>query len=504
MFRNFKTIYYISRWEFITRFRTKSFLFSTFILPFVFSVLITLPVYFITYDEQVSTKLIGFINLAKTRVVDTLQRHLNQNYTLENGSPEYIVLPVSVENSPLYREALSELMEVESRKDSITSEYIRIKNLRTNYYNNRTLKNKEYLLQTSYDEMITTREAKDLVEIEYENYSIRLDSVYNREARAAADSLLLKNVLNAYVVMRENVFQDGYVEYHSLVAGNLLESERLQKIINEVIIRTRLKEANIDNIMISDWLHPVSIKNYQMRAMGPTEWDFYFEFYGAVIGVVLLFMAIFTSGGFLFSSVVQEKSNRVIEMLLCYATSRQIMAGKIFGLGFLGLLQVLIWLGITAIFVFFNLFDIGQISYLNLENAFYFLHYFSLGYLFYAAIFVTIGAIFSSEQEAQQVNLILRTVAILPVLLVFLFLKQPNSEIITILTYIPLLTPYFMIMKISQIGIPLTSEIYLTSILLIVSIIGMVFIAAKIFRMGILMYGKKITIKEVVRILNSS
>ena len=101
MLHNIKTIFYISRWEFTTRFRTKSFLFSTFILPLVFSILITLPVYFITYDEQVSTKLIGFINLSKTRMVDTLQRHLNQNYTLENGSPEYIVLPVSVENSPV-------------------------------------------------------------------------------------------------------------------------------------------------------------------------------------------------------------------------------------------------------------------------------------------------------------------------------------------------------------------------------------------------------------------
>jgi ABC-type Na+ efflux pump permease subunit len=73
-------------------------------------------------------------------------------------------------------------------------------------------------------------------------------------------------------------------------------------------------------------------------------------------------MAIFTSGQFLFSSVLQEKTNRVIEILLSYASSRQIMAGKIFGLGFLGLMQVLIWLSITSIFVFFNLFQAGQIS----------------------------------------------------------------------------------------------------------------------------------------------
>jgi len=499
-----KTIFYIARWEFTTRFKTKSFIFSTFILPVVFALMITLPVYLITYDEQVSTKLIGLINLSKKNISNTLQEHLNQNYTLTNGSPEYIVLPVSVEGSPEYQRAYGELREVAAQRDSITEWYNEVKQKRANYYISTNLRNKEYLLQKSYEEMILARETKDLVDIEYKNYQIQLDSVYNRESHLAADSLLIKKVLNAYLVLPENFHEYQQIEYHSLSSGNLLEAERMQKIMHEVIIRSRLQNAEMDTRQISDWLQPVRFKTYQLRSKGPAEWDFYIEFYGSVIGVVLLFMAIFTSGGFLFSSVLQEKTNRVIEMLLSYATSRQIMAGKIFGLGFLGLLQVLIWLSITAVFVFFNLFDAGEIAYLNLENAFYFLHYFSLGYLLYAAIFVSIGAIFSSEQEAQQANIILRTVAILPVLLVFLFLKEPDSFVISVLSYIPLLTPYFMIMKISQYGIPITSEIYLTSIILIVSIIGMVFVAAKIFRMGILMYGKKFTLREVTRLLRSS
>jgi ABC-2 type transport system permease protein len=316
--------------------------------------------------------------------------------------------------------------------------------------------------------------------------------------------MLIQNILNAYLVIPKMVYRAGNIEYHSLRPGELLDSERMQKIINEVIIQSRLQEASVNTMQISQWLKPVKLTRYQLRATGSAEWDFYIDFYGAVIGVVLLFMAIFTSGGFLFSSVIQEKTNRVIEILLSYASSRQIMAGKIFGLGFLGLMQVLIWIGITTIFVFFNLFQAGQISYLNAENGLYFLHYFSLGYLLYAAIFVAIGAIFSSEQEAQQVNIILRAIAILPVLLVFLFLKEPDSGIITFLSYIPLLTPYFMILKISQYGIPLSSEVYITSIILIVSIIGMVFIAAKIFRLGILMYGKKFTLREILLLLRSS
>jgi len=499
-----RNIFYIARWEFSSRFKTRSFLFSTFILPILFSLLITSPVYMISYEDTVSTKLIGLINNDENDLLEKLQNHLNQNYKLDSGSPEYIILPISVENSPIYSAAFNEFMATSRQLDSLDFAYNDLKVLREKYYKSRTIKNKQYLLQKSYTELITTREHRELVQLDFEYYKGHLDSVYNTEARIAADSLLIQNILNAYLVLPKMVYRAGNIEYHSLKPGELIDSERMQKIINEVIIQSRLQEASVNTMQISQWLKPVKLTRYQLRTRGSARWDFYIEFYGAVIGVVLLFMAIFTSGGFLFSSVIQEKTNRVIEILLSYASSLQIMAGKIFGLGFLGLMQVLIWLGITTIFVFFNLFQAGEIAYLNAENGLYFLHYFSLGYLLYAAIFVAIGAIFSSEQEAQQVNIILRAIAVLPVLLVFLFLKEPESGIITFLSYIPLLTPYFMILKIAQYGIPLSTEVYLTSTILVVSIIGMVFIAAKIFRLGILMYGKKFTIKEILLLLRSS
>jgi ABC-2 type transport system permease protein len=499
-----KNIFYIARWEFSSRFKTRSFLFSTFILPILFSLLITFPLYFISNEQTVSTKLIGLINANDNDLLEKLQIHLNQNYNLSSSSPEYIILPISVENSPPYKQAYNEFVFTSRQLDSLEIAYTDLKVLREKYYGSSTIKNKQYLLQKSYDELIITREHRDLVQLDFGYYKSHLDSIYNREARFAADSMLIQNILNAYLVIPKMVYRAGNIEYHSLKPGELLDSERMQRIINEVIIQSRLQEASVNTMQISQWLKPVKLTRYQLRAKGSAEWDFYIDFYGAVIGVVLLFMAIFTSGGFLFSSVIQEKTNRVIEILLSYASSLQIMAGKIFGLGFLGLMQVLIWIGITTIFVFFNLFQAGQISYLNAENGLYFLHYFSLGYLLYAAIFVAIGAIFSSEQEAQQVNIILRAIAILPVLLVFLFLKEPDSGIITFLSYIPLLTPYFMILKISQYGIPLSSEVYITSIILIVSIIGMVFIAAKIFRLGILMYGKKFTLREILLLLRSS
>ncbi len=499
--RNF---FRIAKWEYSTHFKSRSFLFSTFVLPVLFSLLITLPVLFISLESEVSTKLYGIINMADKSYTEKLQEFLNNNYKLKNNSPEYVIYPVSVDNSPIYKQAFEEYTEVESIKDSTTISYNEIKALRARYYRRQNLQNKTYLLKKTYDELIASREAKDLAEIEFENYQVRLDSIYESEARVAADSLLFNRVLDAYLVFPEALLKENKMEYHTRAPGNLLEAERIQKIINEIIIQIRIQGEDISNKKIAEWLKPISLKKYQLRAKDQYEWNFYLEFYGSVIGVILLFMAIFTSGGFLFSSVIQEKSNRVIEILLSYASSKQIMAGKIFGLGFLGLTQVLIWLVITGIFVAFNLFNAGQIPYLNIENAQYFLLYFCLGYMLYASIFVAIGSIFNSEQDAQQVTLILRTFAIFPVLLVFLFLKEPNSPIIALLSYFPLFTPYFMIMRIFLSSATMTTEIYLTTGILLISIVGMVFIAARIFRITILMYGKKLSWKEVITLLRVS
>jgi len=498
--RNF---FRIAKWEYSTRFKSRSFLFSTFILPILFSLLITLPVLFISIDSEVSTKLYGIINMSDESYTEKLQQFLNKNYRLKNNSPEYVIYPISVDNSPNYKLANDEFREVESIKDSITTAYNDIKVLRTRYYRSSTLQNKTYLLKKTYDQLVSTREAKDLAEIEFENYQVRLDSVYQSEARMAADSLLFSRVLDAYLVFPEELLKQNKIEYHTRAPGDLLEAERIQQIINEIMIQLRMQGEDISDKQIAQWLKPISLKKYQLRATNQYEWNFYLVYYGAVIGVILLFMAIFTSGGFLFSSVIQEKTNRVIEILLSYASSKQIMAGKIFGLGFLGLTQVMIWLVIAGVFVTLNLFNAGQIPYLNLENALYFLLYFYLGYLLYASIFVAIGSIFNSEQDAQQITIVLRTFAIFPVLLVFLVSREPNSSIITLLSYFPLFTPYFMIMRIFLSSATMTTEIYLTTGILLVSIIGMVFIAARIFRLAILMYGKKLSWKEVFTLLKT-
>ncbi len=494
-----KNIFRIARWEFVTRFRSRSFLFNTFISPLLFISVITLPIFFFQYQPEVSTKLIGVIDLSGKNIEKDLQKALNHYYSPENRSREYVVMKVSVNSSGPYREMLSEYKEIKSRRDSIARLYEQIKAQRAAYYKNTKIANREYFLRTSYEKLQNTREEKELTDMELENFKTSLDSVYKFEALKMADSLLITNVLNAYLLFPHEFTKNGIVEYHSKNPGDLRETERFEKILQNIIIEKRMMDDHVEQAKVHKWLSPIYIKKYQLMPQGQKEWDFYAQFYGPLIGVFLLFMAIFTAGGYLFSSILLEKSNRVIEVLLSYANSIQIMGGKILGLGSLGLVQVLIWLLLTALFISSGIIPADKISYLTLSNALYFIIYFSLGFLFYGAIFISVGSLSSNEYDAQQINQLLRTVAVFPVLLSLIVLAEPNSLWIRILSYIPFLTPSFMIMRIPLSSQLITTDIYVTIAIMVISILFVIFVAGRIFRVATLMQGKKASWTEIWR-----
>ena len=127
-----------------------------------------------------------------------------------------------------------------------------------------------------------------------------------------------------------------------------------------------------------------------------------------------------------------------------------------------------------------------------------FLIYFITGYLFYAAIFAAMGTFFTSEQEAQQSSGIISIVAVLPIVFASYFISNPSSAFTIGATYIPPLTPFMMIIRFGTGSVEMPEIIY-TMILMIISCWFMLKISGKIFRTAVLLYGKKVTIKEVVR-----
>ena len=221
---------------------------------------------------------------------------------------------------------------------------------------------------------------------------------------------------------------------------------------------------------------------------------------------ILLIMAIFSSSGYLLQGLSEEKENRIMEILLSSVSTRQLLTGKVLGLGAAGLVQILIWLLSMVFLVKMASTTIGGVlSTLQIPDDFLVLGtvYFILGYLLFAVLMAGVGAIGTTTRESQQLSAIFVFPAIIPIY-VFIFTQfNPNRIITQALTLIPFTAPITVFLRLG------TSEIYtwelIVSItLLVVSIIGSMVLAAKVFRTFLLMYGKRPRLGEIIKSLREA
>lgn len=217
---------------------------------------------------------------------------------------------------------------------------------------------------------------------------------------------------------------------------------------------------------------------------------------------MLLTITIFISSGYLLRSVAEEKSSRVIEIILSSVTPQQLLAGKVLGLGALGLTQIFVWIasasglgGGLAVLAgialpFFTRADVFALA----------LVYYILGFTLYAVLIGAIGALGSNFQESQQVTGVFTLIAAVPMMLTGVIVTNPNAMLIRALSWFPLTAPTSMMLRLPLADLPWIDVV--GSILVLVATVPLVvWSGAKLFRLGMLMYGKRPGIVEIVRLL---
>ena len=328
------------------------------------------------------------------------------------------------------------------------------------------------------------------------NYIVRnlKEDVKFDELKARANRLVASKEIEGYFYIPSTVYDSGKVEFRAENVSNIRIAERFSRTIEEVIVEKRLISQGLDPAKIKKLMADVNVKSIKVSEKGEEKESGFLEtFFSGYILIMVLMFLILTSAQLLIRSVVEEKSNRVIEVLLSSCSARDLMVGKILGLSGLGLLQILVWglIGMGfAIKSGANIFAIDQL----LLSAVYVV----LGYLLYSAIFVAVGSPVTTEQEAQQITQYVTLILVFPIVLAIPATQNPDSMLIKVLSFIPLLTPAFMIMRI-PIQMPALWELLTTIVLLIVSGVFMMWAAGKIFRTAILVYGKRPTIPELIR-----
>ena len=311
--------------------------------------------------------------------------------------------------------------------------------------------------------------------------------------KEAIDSILSKQI-DGYMVIPRTVVDTGQVRYFSQSLSNIKIYTSLRRTLNQLVIEQRMLDQDIDISLVGELSRKIAFETYEIDELGDTsEGDELSSFLIPYLFLTILFMTVFMSGQLLLRSVMEERTSRTIEILLSSVTPDEIMKGKILGLGALGMVQMVFYLIVGLSITHYK----GWAS-IELSHIPSYLIFFITGYLFYAAIYAAMGTFFTSEQEAQQSSGLISIIAVLPMVFASYFITNPGSTFTIGITYVPPLTPFMMIIRLGTGTVELNEIIY-TTILMVISCWFMLRLSGKIFRTAILLYGKKITLKEVIK-----
>jgi len=294
-------------------------------------------------------------------------------------------------------------------------------------------------------------------------------------------------------------------------SDNFRANRRFGDCLSEILSAIRLQESKVNLGVDSVLSLTRQIDLAQKDAKGDSI-PFEIKYFSAIIFIGIMFGMIFGYGQLVMRSVIEEKNSRIMEVLISSVSPFQLMLGKVIGLGAATFTQVSIWVILGAgLYSMKGSFDIDSSIDRILFNpviAAFFVFFMMSGYLLFSTLFALIGSIVNSEKEAQNFVMPITMIMILPFMLGIYIIQNPNSTASTVLSLIPFLTPTMMMMRVIFVAPTLTEyslfsgiigEATLGLVLVCLSVLGMIWITSKVFRVGILMYGKRPTLPEILK-----
>jgi ABC-2 type transport system permease protein len=273
--------------------------------------------------------------------------------------------------------------------------------------------------------------------------------------------------------------------------------------LRAVLMREKLTHEGMVASDVKALMQPVEVDTTQAGKQADTV----SSFVAIYVLFFLMYMVILLYGMNVARSIIEEKSSRVFEVLLSTIKPEEMMAGKVIGVGSVGLTQVALWL-ITAIILtsgpILAALGAGTVHIaLNAMQIIFFVVFFLLGYLLYSSIAAALGAMVNSEQELQQLNMFLVMPLAACMFALAPVIGNPSGGVARIISLIPFCAPLIMYLRIS-LATPPAWEIGLSIALMIATIYAILWVASRIYRVGILMYGKKPSLPEIMRWLKYS
>lgn len=273
----------------------------------------------------------------------------------------------------------------------------------------------------------------------------------------------------------------------------------VKSILSSVVLKEEISDPAIVEI-VAKATAELKPSLFIVKEKGTTKSSSGTAYMMSIFMLTILFSILMGYGQLIMRGVIEEKNNRIVEVLISSTNYKNLFYGKIIGIGLAGLTQVGIWIlmGWMLIGKFSLGIDPSVLNFLTLELGIYFIIFFIIGYFMYSILFSIVGASVNTDQEAQQFAAPITYLLIIPFMIGIMVTQNPNTPLVIATSLFPLFTPTLMFMRIS-VALPPFSQILLSMTLSILFTFFLAWLGAKIFRTGILMYGKKPSIKEIIR-----
>ena len=327
------------------------------------------------------------------------------------------------------------------------------------------------------------------------------------EAESTATRDVLSRVIKGYLVLDEGTLQGRGSRYAGVNATALADMRRIENAVSRELIGLELSRAGISTVE-ADRVKRLrgGLRSERLTLSGRGGSGRVNILFASIVGI-LLYMTILMYGQNVLRGVIEEKQTRVAEVVVSSVRPTTLLAGKVLGVGAVGLTQMGIWLVATIVMMRYRAplmqafglqatplpmpsVTVGQLIVL--------LIFFLLGYTLYSALFAAVGAMVSSEQEAQQAQMPVVLMLVVSIMFLQPVLLEPEGQLAFTLGLIPVSSPIMMPLRMSTVDVP-TWEIGLSILALIAGCYLAVYFAALVYRTGLLMHGKRVSFREVFK-----
>lgn len=325
------------------------------------------------------------------------------------------------------------------------------------------------------------------------------------EAVATLQAAILAETIHSGIFIDPDFLLNAKVTfYNKSVSAGIMRNEMLRPALNRVLREARFAHSQVPDSLFNFLAGRTNFSSITVtEAGGEEEKNGDTRFIMAFSLIMMLYIMVLIYGGHTLTAVIEEKSSKMVEILLASIPPGHLMLGKVVGIGLAGLTQFAIWSG-TFFFASKQGVSVGEFSldvtFLTPMILVSFVLFFILGFLLYATIYAGIGAMCNTVQDSQQFNTVVAMGMILPMMLLTVIIRSPDSTVSVVLSLVPMFSPVLMFMRVC-VETPPFWQIGLSYVLMILSILIAAKGAGKLFRMGILMSGESPTWATLFKVL---